>query len=216
MSICDYGNNPPAKLIIGSNPVNRIEKSKRVIDYQDKGAKPKCNLDYYSSCCCPTGYTSGSESIPGSDYVARRRGGYCDIWKSPNDTGCIKQGTYVTDCGDWWMECNASYPNADCNTEKCYIEPLCPSAGTNEVFIQEENPGELTGVCIYCPLDHSSYDPLSKKCLESSPFTTIKNGNCATFSNILSSSFTGITFIDNNNNPLSTADYVAVAYSCIE
>ena len=117
------------------------------------------------------------------------------------------------DCGTWSMKCPQDYPYADCEDRVCYKQPRCPPAGEDEVFIEEDD-GE--NVCIYCPADHPIYDATTKHCIREASVSTIKVGNCATLSTVLESAFTDITFADANNRPLSTADYVVVAYSCPE
>ncbi|MCX8191163.1 MAG: hypothetical protein N3D78_03220, partial [Candidatus Aenigmarchaeota archaeon] len=81
----------------------------------------------------------------------------------------------------------------------------------NEVYIMTD---DTQNTCIYCPADRPKYDPTTKACIRESSVATIRVGNCATLSTQLPVAFTDITFADANNNPISTADYVAVGYSC--
>ena len=107
--------------------------------------------------------------------------------------------------------CPEDYPNYDDEDNVCYAEPRCPSAGSGEVFIKED---DVDNVCVYCPSDHPIYDPATKHCLREASVDTIKVGNCATLTTTLKLAFTDVTFADASSNPLSTADYVAIAYHC--
>ena len=104
---------------------------------------------------------------------------------------------------------NATFPYFSATYNTLYN--TCPAANSTEIF---ETQDLSAGLCIYCPSDHPTYDPLSTNCLTSANVTTNAVGtNCATLNTILPTSFTDVTFLDGSNNVI-TAYNVKVAYNC--
>ena len=188
----------------------RIIKNRYDTTYLEKANKASsCMPGYYAhSSCCPTGYKKGNKYV--SEIPCYCSGTVACNWVAGKDVGCIKDDHNV-DCGDWSMKCPTTHPYGDCEDNVCYKKPRCPSAEAGEVFIGED---DVDNVCVYCPADHPIYDPTTKHCLREASVDTTKVGNCATLTTTLKSAFTDVTFADSDSNPLSTADYVAVAYVC--
>ncbi len=224
ITVCDYGNNPPTKLIIGADPVPRITKSRinevdwRSVAIEDDVDSSASCADPGCGCCCSCTCPSDSSIFSYSYYCNCEcpYKGCCShhtcVVCCPNinpNTGSdlITYNSTSHDC----VYCPSSYPHYDSEDQVCYATPRCPDPEPDEVFIQED---DVDNVCVYCPKDHPIYDATTKHCIREASVETIKVGNCATLSTTLESAFTDVTFADSSNNPLSTADYVAIAYSC--
>ena len=260
ITVCDYGNNPPTKLIIGADPVPRIEKARNdcvIVVVEEVSA----------SCTLPGGCGSGScgpkEAYSDSGYLyVKMRGKHGSVscgtppyFICPFGYTLYRKdvcGEYYTSCASYiseatfcakflnnsvlnwveakaWIEwdiygphakayakvayCPEDYPNYDEEDNVCYAEPRCPPPSPGEVFIKED---DVDNVCVYCPSDHPIYDPTTKHCLREASVNTTKVGNCATLTTTLKFAFTDVTFADEHSDPLSTADYVTIAYVCPE
>ncbi len=215
ITVCDFGANPPTKLIIGADPVPRITKSRN-----DMNPSDIVNALRSPSCGAPGCVPSGAEicfkiedpSFFGYLYIYCPSGYYCDgsfttnigerYWCCPNGYVALNGKCY---------KCPSDYPKFDKEDKVCYKTPRCPPTEAGEVFIQED---DVDNVCVYCPADHPIYDATTKHCIREAIYSTTKVGNCATLSATLESAFTDITFADSNNQPVTTGDYVALAYSC--
>jgi len=250
ITVCDYGGNPPIKLIIGADPVREIAKPKNASGALVDEVSVSCTLSDYSSTCVTDAYSDGGylyAKVKGEGihygscedppyfpcpFLGDRRDD-CAIW---NSGGFPQTKSEATFCArnlegvvlNWvsykaWADglnigasakvayCPEDYPDYDEEHNLCYAEPRCPPADPGEVFIKEDEV-----VCVYCPADHPIYDPTTRHCLRKANVTTTKVGNCATLTTTLKSAFTDVTFADSYSNPLSTADYVAIAYVCPE
>lgn len=97
--------------------------------------------------------------------------------------------------------------------QKLILVFASPLPGPGKVFIKKDDEDN---VCVYCPSDHPIYDTATKHCIKGASVNTTKVGNCATLTATLETAFTDVTFADSDSNPLSTADYVAIAYVCPE
>jgi len=232
------GATPPAKLIIGADPVARITKA--VINLGTRGivaAGPTCPAPASEWSTVPP--TPGDPLATG---VNCRNDSYCYIYNGGEDAGWITElplrchagdscqiwGPYYPRCVPatanyfcnnmafpaYYMTLTATYPKADCKHGYPYNDPRCPGAGAGEVYAGYD---DNDFVCAYCPTGHPVYDPVSKNCVTSASFSTLAVGsNCSTLSTVLNTGFTDITFADASGLPLSTAYYVGMSYSCSE
>jgi len=227
------GNTPPAKLIIGADPVARTTKA--VINLGPKGtvaSGPTCPTPATNYGTIPptpgdplaTGVACSNNSYCidyavgeyGQELPLRcHAGDSCQIW-GPYYPRCVP-ATANYFCKDmtlpaYYMTLTATYPKPDCKHGYPYNDPRCPGAGAGEVYAAYD---DNDFVCAYCPTGHPVYDPVSKNCVTSASFSTLAVGsNCSTLSTILNTAFTDVTFADASGLPLSTAYYVGMSYSC--
>ena len=187
ITVCDYRNNPPTKLIIGADPVPAIPATPASTAYTGEVCGRECTSATDSGCnpcsgggCCIVAIgkcTSWSDLKCPTNYFCHRY--------SNGVTGCVCSSNLLSDLSGWGACC----PNG-------YVGVL--------------------GKNLCCPKDHPIYDPSSGNCVKNATVETNKVGNCAVLTTTLETAFTDITFANDAGEPLSTADYVAVAYYCPE
>ena len=166
ITVCDYGNNPPTKLIIGADPVPSTvptitSSSVSCGSFGQGSNSPSCSTQCDSSC--NIGNTA-----------------YCE-----NNDKCVILNTA---CLSLRINCD-NYPRT------------CP-------YVNQKTNGRC------CPADHPIYDATSDNCVKDSTVSTNSIGQCSVLSTTLEAGFTDVTFANSSGNPISTADYVVVGYSC--
>jgi hypothetical protein len=166
-TVCDYGNNPPTKLILGADPVPVSNPPSA--SYSGE----RCGVEITSTYAGGTCY--GCASVPGP-VCASTAPIYCE-----STDVCVNSGSFTQCC------------SGGCSATK-------------------QNYQYGRGIC--CPSDHPIYDPTSGNCVKDTVISTNKVGFCSVLSTTLNTGLTDVTFADGAGNPLSTADYVAVGYSC--
>ena len=176
ITVCDYSNNPPLKLIVGADPVSKTVPSK-------DNSGESCGVDIKDTW--QDRYCPGVGDLPCSGYYtcASTTPAYC-----PQSTDvCITPSKKTSSCG-----CTQTAPNGYCLSIGSY--------------------GNSVGVC--CPEGNPIYDATTGRCLKDTSIETKKIGGCSVLSTKLESAFTDVTFANSDGIYLTTADYVAVSYSC--
>lgn len=238
-TVCDQAATPvpPAKMIIGSNPVSRTPKA--VSGLGTKGSLATS----HGGCVAPATDRVGGVSDPlatgvvcGHDscytYDASEGGYYLSDRKCHTNETCQSFGgqdhcvpttaNYFCQTHPlggaiydyYYMTTNLSYPNPDCDHGYPYTTPRCSPALAGEVLGGYDN---IDFVCAYCPTGTPSYDPSSKNCISTSSVSTIKVGaKCSTLTALIPTAITDITFADASGVPVNVGCYVEYAYSCPE
>jgi hypothetical protein len=226
----------PTSLIIGADPVTRITKSP--INQGTTAVNPIVGANFNTAITCGVGASNTSFTtqcdddgtnciqVPNRVSLSCPTGWTCSLANANMANGqgyyngyCCPNGVtyaqiayfgsypwYVTKC----FSC-AGGDQPDLTNGVCYHEPRC-NAGTGGVdILQQYSLTENT--CVYCPVDHPTYDAVSKNCIKSSTVSTTGVGQyCSTLSLTLPSAFTDVTFM--TGAAVTPVSYVMVAHSC--
>ncbi len=198
ITVCDYGGNPPTKLVIGADPV-----SNRDI---------KAGENYTGVTCGVRGYCPYGQSGCGVCY---------DISGSDCNSNDCCRPSYPYRCPVGY-EC-AYNPSSACTFQFCSstfagLRPIsspgicCDLDGPDNIPGTADDNVISNGHC--CPKSHPIYDPTSGNCIKNATVETSQVGRCSVLTTTLETAFTDITFTDSQGKPIDTADYVLVSYTC--
>ncbi len=213
ITVCDYGNKPPTKLIIGADPVPNNDKAPSLgpLDY---AARPS-PYDYYyfdAPNICGAKY----KVIEGVDIMIACNQAH-DFGSNDN---YYEYYPYICDVNNG-EECVYNPVNG-CPFDSYDSESAWPIQDKPGICCDLDGPDNIPGTADdnvisnghCCPKSHPIYDPTSGNCVREATVETRKMGYCSVLTTTLETAFTDITFADSQGRPLSTADYVAVSYVC--